>query len=80
LYRWMLALQCMFYAAAACGYGMRNAGLRLRILKVPYVFCMLNWAVVAGFVRFIRRTQRVTWDKALPANEPSQPEQRANRA
>jgi hypothetical protein len=31
------------------------------VLTLPYTMCLLSWATVIGFVRFITRTQEVTW-------------------
>ena len=35
------------------------------LLGLPYVFCLLNWATVVAFWRFIRRKQSVTWERGL---------------
>jgi poly-beta-1,6-N-acetyl-D-glucosamine synthase len=63
-YRLTLGAQAVFYAAALVGYLSCNARTRVRLLGVPYVFCLLNWATVVAFVRFAARRQRVTWEKA----------------
>lgn len=62
-YRWTFVAQALFYAAAAAGYLLRNANIKILILNVPYLFCLLNWAVVAGFFRFVNGRQRVTWER-----------------
>ena len=62
LYRWILAGQLIFYAAAASGRALRDGGRTAFPLSVPYTFCLLNWATVLAFVRFVRGRQRVTWD------------------
>jgi biofilm PGA synthesis N-glycosyltransferase PgaC len=63
-YRSVFAAQVAFYAAALGGYATRNAIWRTPVLSVPYVICLLNFATVIGFARFIAGRQRVTWDKA----------------
>lgn len=60
-YRITLAGQLALYAAAAAGHLLRNSGRKNRLTGVPYAFCLLNWAVVIGFLRFISGRQRVTW-------------------
>jgi poly-beta-1,6-N-acetyl-D-glucosamine synthase len=60
-YRLTLAGQLALYAAAAAGHLRRNSARKNRLLGVAYAFCMLNWAVVIGFLRFINGRQRVTW-------------------
>ncbi len=63
MYRWTLAAQVLFYAAALGGYLLRDAG-RVPLLTVPYVFCLLNYATAVAFSRFLRRQQHVTWERA----------------
>lgn len=60
-YRLTLAGQLALYVAAAAGHLLRDSGRKSRLLGVPYAFCLLNWAVVIGFLRFINGRQRVTW-------------------
>jgi hypothetical protein len=62
-YRWLLVGQSVFYLAALGGYAFRNARRCPQVISVPYVFCLLNWATVVAFVRFISGRQRVTWAK-----------------
>jgi poly-beta-1,6-N-acetyl-D-glucosamine synthase len=63
MYRWTLAAQVLFYAAALGGYLLRDAR-RVPLLTVPYVFCLLNYATAVAFSRFLRRQQHVTWERA----------------
>src|SRR4029077_18210129 len=61
-YRWLLAAQGAFYAAAALAHllGQRRAVL---LMRVPYTMCLLVWATVVGFVYFVTRQQQVTWER-----------------
>jgi cellulose synthase/poly-beta-1,6-N-acetylglucosamine synthase-like glycosyltransferase len=61
-YRFLLAAQVAFYAAAALAHllGQRRAML---LMRVPYTMCLLVWATVVGFVYFVTRQQQVTWDR-----------------
>lgn len=65
-YRWMLGAQIALYVAALGGYLFRHSKRRIFVLSVPYAFCLLNWAVVVGFLRYISGRQRVTWE-TMPA-------------
>lgn len=58
------ALQLLFYGAAITGSLLRSGSRRSPLLNVPYTFCLLNWATVVGFLRFVLGRQRVTWQKA----------------
>jgi biofilm PGA synthesis N-glycosyltransferase PgaC len=64
LYRWMLVLQVLFYVGALTGGLVRNARRKVPVLTFPYVLCLLSWATVVAFVRFLTGRQRVTWERA----------------
>jgi biofilm PGA synthesis N-glycosyltransferase PgaC len=66
LYQLTMAGQGAFYAAAVAGAGQHQARRRRLVLTLPYTMCLLSWATVIGFVRFITRTQQVTWEIASP--------------
>ncbi len=63
-YRWTLVGQIIFYGAALGGYARRDARRKIPLLSVPYVLCLLSWATVVAFLRFLTGRQRVTWEKA----------------
>jgi poly-beta-1,6-N-acetyl-D-glucosamine synthase len=70
-YQVTMAGQITFYAAAIAGCGQR-ARCRLLMLKLPYTMCLLGWATVVGFVRFVTAHQQVTWDRITsPENRRS---------
>ncbi len=69
VYKAILCLQIIFYAAAFTGDLAKNQkyGIFKTIAKlcyVPYVFCLLNFAALAGFYRFIAAKQDTAWQKA----------------
>lgn len=72
LYLWTLAGQIAFYAAAAAGCVLRNLRGKVLLLAVPYQICLLSWATVVAFVRFMTGRQPVTWDRAA-ARGPALP-------
>lgn len=63
VYRVTLAVQLLFFVAALGGYALQNASRRSPILALPYTVCLLNWATVVAFIRFVTGQQRVTWEK-----------------
>jgi hypothetical protein len=68
LYGLALAAQAGFYAAGAVGLSRRSAGRRLIVFTAPSAMCVLLWATVVGFYRFITNRQRVTWERVtVPA-------------
>ena len=68
LYRWALAAQVLFYAAAAVGYAERRARRRSVIFSVPCAICLLSWATVVGFARFLTKRQQATWERVSPSS------------
>jgi len=66
LYGVMLAGQVMFYAAALIGATQRQTRRRSIVFTAPCAMCLLIWATIVGFVRFITHRQQVTWER-VPA-------------
>ena len=62
-YQVTMAGQVAFYLAAAAGLGERQSRRRRVMLTLPYTMCLLSWATVVGFVRFVTRDQAVTWER-----------------
>lgn len=63
-YRFCLATQLAFYAAALGGHLRRRSERPSPLLSLPYLVCVLAWATVVGFLRFVRGSQAVTWERA----------------
>jgi hypothetical protein len=66
LYGVVLAGQVAFYAAAIVGATRRQAQHRSIVFTAPCAMCLLIWATIVGFVRFITHRQQVTWER-VPA-------------
>jgi len=64
LYSFLLAGQVMFYVFAYLGMLLEKRKVRVKILFIPYYFCMMNYAVLAGLIRYTFGTQSVIWEKA----------------
>jgi biofilm PGA synthesis N-glycosyltransferase PgaC len=62
-YQGVMAAQLMFYAAALAGHALADSPRRHMLLTVPYTMCLLGWATIVGFSRFVARRQRVTWER-----------------
>ncbi len=63
-YKWLLAAQVVFYTAAVLGWLLERREVKVKALFVPYYFCVMNYAVYAGFGRFWRGQQSVLWERA----------------
>lgn len=64
LYALIFVMQLSFYLMAAIGWVLESKNLRLKILFIPYYFLMMNYAVFAGFIRWAKRAQSATWERA----------------
>lgn len=64
VYAVVLVGQILFYLAATVGYVLENRQIRMKLLFVPFYFCVMNYAVIAGFFRFLKGGQKSTWEKA----------------
>lgn len=67
LYVFILFLQCFFYGMALLGYFFEKKQLKFKPFFIPYYFCMMNYAVYRGFIRYISGKQTVLWEKARRA-------------
>lgn len=64
IYVVLLAGQVLFYLSAYLGKLMEARKLRIKILFIPYYFCVMNYAVLAGLFRYFFGEQSVIWEKA----------------
>lgn len=65
----LLLLQIGFYLQALLGYAMQDRKISIKGFFVPMYFCIMNYAVYAGFLRYIRKQQSVNWEKAKRASQ-----------
>jgi poly-beta-1,6-N-acetyl-D-glucosamine synthase len=64
----MLLGQVAFYLLSYLGWFAEKQGRHLKLLNVPYYFTSSNLAALVGMWRWIRGTQKVTWQKREAAN------------
>ena len=63
-YQFLLGAQVGFYLMAILGLILEKRQLRVKILFIPYYFCVMNYAVLAGIIRYCRKTQSAAWERA----------------
>ncbi len=61
---WLMAGQVLFYGASLLGWLFEKRRIKIKIFFVPYYFCLMNYAVIAGMIRFVFTEQTVLWEKA----------------
>ena len=64
IYAVLLVCQLIFYVCALLGWVFEKRELKVKIFFIPYYFCMMNYAVIAGLNRYFAGKQNVAWDKA----------------
>jgi biofilm PGA synthesis N-glycosyltransferase PgaC len=60
----LLIAQIMFYGMAVLGWIMEMRELRVKILFIPYYFCIMNYAVMMGIIRYFKKSQSAAWEKS----------------
>ena len=63
-YTLILIAQVTFYLLAFSGWMLEKRKIKVKALFVPYYFCIMNYAVIAGINRYIKGTQSSIWEKA----------------
>lgn len=64
IYTTILVAQLGFYGLALLGWIMETRKIKVKVLFVPYYFMIMNYAVLAGILRYIKGSQSAIWDKA----------------
>ena len=64
LYSTLFYMQIVFYISALLGWYLENRTIRIKALFVPYYFFIMNLSVFLGFIRYIKRSQSVNWERA----------------
>jgi len=60
----VLLAQLLFYALAIVGLIMEKRHIRIKALFVPYYFCVMNYAVLMGIIRYFTKKQSAVWERA----------------
>ncbi|MBD3749157.1 MAG: glycosyltransferase family 2 protein [Sphingobacteriales bacterium] len=64
VYQLILVGQILFYLAAIAGYLLENKKIKIKILFIPYYFAMMNYAAMAGTIRYFKGKQSAAWEKS----------------
>lgn len=63
-YKLLFLGQSSFYLLSILGWYLESKNVKVKALYVPYYFAMMNYAVFAGFLRWVRGNQKATWEKS----------------
>lgn len=64
-YAWIFLGQVTFYLLAIPGWWLVSKGKRSGIAVVPFYFVFMNYCLVAGFFRFLSKSQSALWEKSV---------------
>lgn len=64
IYWLMFKGQVLFYLLSLGGLFFESRNIRIKALFVPYYFCLMNYAVMAGIIRYFRNNQSAAWEKS----------------
>ncbi|SDN00903.1 Glycosyltransferase, catalytic subunit of cellulose synthase and poly-beta-1,6-N-acetylglucosamine synthase [Daejeonella rubra] len=64
MYDLLLEAQSIFYLLAFIGMIFEKSELRIKIFFIPYYFCVMNYAILAGIKRYMGSQQSAVWEKA----------------
>jgi biofilm PGA synthesis N-glycosyltransferase PgaC len=64
IYSLILVAQVTFYLLAFSGWMLEKRKIKIKALFVPYYFCVMNYAVLAGINRYLKGSQSSVWEKA----------------
>ena len=64
-YQLSFAAQVLFYLLSLAGFCLESRNIRVKAFFIPYYFCMMNYAVVAGMIRYFKKSQSAAWEKSV---------------
>lgn len=64
IYQFLLGGQILFYCLALIGFIFEKYQLKIKVVFIPYYFCVMNYAILAGMLRYFRKNQSAAWEKA----------------
>lgn len=64
VYAVLFVMQVLFYGLALIGWLLEGRQVRVKLFFVPYYFCLMNYAVVAGIFRYLKGNQAAAWEKS----------------
>lgn len=64
IYQFILFMQAAFYLASLAGWYLEKRKLKLKLFFIPYYFSLMNYAALAGTVRYFKGKQSAAWEKS----------------
>ncbi|MEQ7799511.1 glycosyltransferase family 2 protein [Pedobacter sp. ASV1-7] len=64
LYITLFIGQVLFYLLSLIGMFFESRNIRIKAFFIPYYFCVMNYAVIAGIFRYFNNNQSAAWEKS----------------
>lgn len=64
IYEVLFCAQLMFYILGLIGMIFESKNIRIKSFFIPYYFCVMNYAVMAGTIRYFKKQQSAAWEKS----------------
>ena len=64
LYNLLFVAQSIFYLFVFAGYILQSKRISFKLIFVPYYLFIMNLSVIAGFIRFLKKSQSVNWERS----------------
>lgn len=65
IYLFMLIVQVVFYTLSLFGLIFEKKSIRIKVFFIPYYFCVMNYAILAGIWQYSRKQQSSIWVKSV---------------
>lgn len=56
--------QSLFYTIASIGWLLRKQDTGFRLIFIPYYFCLMNYWMISGSIRYLFNKQNTLWEKS----------------
>jgi biofilm PGA synthesis N-glycosyltransferase PgaC len=64
IYKLLFICQLAFYLFSLLGFIFEKRQIKIKPFFIPYYFCMMNYAVIAGIGRYLKGSQSAVWEKS----------------
>jgi cellulose synthase/poly-beta-1,6-N-acetylglucosamine synthase-like glycosyltransferase len=64
LFALALLVQCTFYFASFLGFLLESKKIKIKVFFIPYYFSLMNYAAMAGAIRYFKGKQSAAWEKS----------------
>ncbi|GGC48823.1 glycosyl transferase [Parapedobacter defluvii] len=64
VYSGLFYAQLAFYGLAFLGHLLERKALKIKITFIPYYFCIMNYAVLGGMLRYFKGKQSAVWERS----------------